>query len=64
MLFNFLSLQPEQYKKVASKNCVPYMDFPRYLSSSTTIAKINAPIIDATTGLKVYSSVTLTSQSL
>ena len=23
LLFNFLSLQPEKYKKIASKNCVP-----------------------------------------
>ena len=64
MLFNFLSLQPEQYKKIASKNCIPYMDFPRYLSSSASTASIAAPTISLTTGLKVYSSETLTSQSL
>jgi len=64
MLFNFLSLQPEQYKKVASKNCVPYMDFPRYLSSSASNPSIAAAGIDATTGIYTYKSATLTSQSL
>jgi hypothetical protein len=41
LLFNFLSLQPEQYAKISTKNVVPYLDYPRYLttfSSGTTIA--------------------------
>jgi hypothetical protein len=41
LLFNFLSLQPEQYAKISTKNVVPYMDYPRYLTtftSGTTIA--------------------------
>jgi hypothetical protein len=29
LLFNFLSLQPEQYQKISTKNVVPYMDYPR-----------------------------------
>ena len=53
LLFNILSLQPEQYKKNSSKNCVPYLDFPRYLSSATN-----------TTPLNSGASVTYTSQSL
>ena len=53
LLFNFLSLQPEQYAKISTKNVVPYLDYPRYLttfSSGTTIAS--------------KGSATLTSQSI
>ena len=53
LLFNFLSLQPEQYKKISAKNCVPYLDYPRYLSSQQSTSTI------ATLG-----KATLTSQSL
>jgi hypothetical protein len=35
LLFNFLSLQPETYGKISSKNVLPYLDFPRYLSNNT-----------------------------
>jgi hypothetical protein len=35
MLFNFLSLQPEQYAKISTKNIVPYLDYPRFISPST-----------------------------
>ena len=41
LLFNFLSLQPEQYAKISTKNVVPFLDYPRYLTtftSGTTIA--------------------------
>jgi len=41
LLFNFLSLQPEQYAKISTKNVVPYLDYPRYLTTfnnSTAIA--------------------------
>jgi hypothetical protein len=34
MLLNFLTLQPTDIKE--SKNIVPYLDFPRYLSNPTT----------------------------
>jgi len=64
MLFNFLSLQPEQYKKIASKNCVPYLEYPRYLSSSTSTPTINGASLATATGITTYSSATLTSQSL
>jgi hypothetical protein len=43
LLFNFLSLQPEQYAKISTKNVVPYLDYPRYLttfSSGLTIAPL------------------------
>lgn len=53
LLFNFLSLQPEQYAKISTKNVVPYLDYPRYLttfSSGTNIAP--------------GASTTLTSQSI
>ena len=53
LLFNFLSLQPEQYRKISSKNCVPYLDFPRYLSSQ-----------QSTTSIASMATQTLTSQSL
>ena len=53
LLFNFLSLQPEQYKKISSKNCVPYLDYPRYLSSQQSTVTIASK-----------GSSTLTSQSL
>lgn len=53
LLFNFQSLQPEQYAKIATKNVVPYLDYPRYLSVSTN----NTP-------LATGASTTLTSQSI
>jgi hypothetical protein len=53
LLFNFLSLQPEQYAKISTKNVVPYLDYPRYLTTFTSGTNI-AP----------QASVTLTSQSI
>jgi hypothetical protein len=64
LLFNFLSLQPEDYRKVSSKNCIPYMDYPRYLSSTASTTSIAAIAIDGISGLATLSSATLTSQSL
>ena len=40
LLLNFLSLQPEQYAKIATKNVCPYIDYPRYLTSSNNIRAI------------------------
>lgn len=40
LLFNFLSLQPDQYSKLSTRNIVPYSDFPRFLTTfnqNTTI---------------------------
>ena len=51
MLFKFLSSQPSDL--IATKNIVPYMDFPRYLTSSANASAI-------TSG----SSATLTSSNL
>lgn len=53
LLFNFLSLQPEQYAKIATKNVVPYLDYPRYLTTSTN-----------NVALAPSASTTLTSQSI
>jgi hypothetical protein len=53
LLFNFLSLQPEQYSKLSTKNVVPYLDYPRYLSISNN-----------NTAIAAGASVTLTSQSI
>ncbi len=53
LLFNFLSLQPEQYSKISTKNVVPFMDYPRYLTTFTSGTNI-AP----------GATVTLTSQSI
>ena len=53
LLFNFLSLQPEQYAKIATKNVVPFLDYPRYLTTFTN-----------TTELASKASSTITSQSI
>lgn len=53
LLFNFLSLQPEQYAKISSKNTVGFLDYPRFLTTSTN----NAP-------LAPNASSTITSQSI
>jgi hypothetical protein len=53
LLFNFLSLQPEQYAKIATKNVVDYRDYPRYLTTSTN-----------NIALAPGASTTLTSQSI
>lgn len=53
LLFNFLSLQPEQYAKISTKNVVPFLDYPRYLSVSNN-----------TTQIAPGGSATLTSQSI
>lgn len=53
LLFNFLSLQPEQYAKISTKNVVPFLDYPRYL---TTFA--------SGTNIAPGASSTLTSQSI
>lgn len=53
LLFNFLSLQPEQYAKISTKNVVPFLDYPRYLSVSNN-----------TTQIAPGGTATLTSQSI
>lgn len=53
LLFNFLSLQPEQYAKISTKNVVPYLDYPRYLTTSNN----SVNILSKSTG-------TITSQSI
>ena len=34
LLFNFLSLTPEQYAKTSTRNVVPYLEYPRYISNA------------------------------
>lgn len=53
LLFNFLSLQPEQYAKISTKNVVPYLDYPRYLTT-----------FSSGTNIPSGGSQTLTSQSI
>lgn len=53
LLFNFLSLQPEQYQKISSRNTIPYLDFPRFLS-----------VANATSSIPSKGSSTLTSNNL
>lgn len=53
LLMNFLSLQPEQYKKMSSKCVIPYNDYPRFLTSQSS----QSPVIAGGTS-------TLTSNSL
>jgi len=61
LLFNFLSLQPEQYSKIATKNVVPFLDYPRYL----TISNNNTSIPAFNPAVSISSqTVTLTSQSI
>jgi len=43
LLMNFLTLQPEQYMRVNTRNVLPIQDYPRYVSSdSRTITASNA----------------------
>lgn len=53
LLFNFLSLQPEQYSKISTKNVVPFVDVPRYLTTSTNASAIAGytPVYNAATGV-------------
>lgn len=55
LLFTFLSLQPEMYAKLSTKNIVSFLDYPRYLSlaNNTTVVPANGA-----------ATVKLTSQSL
>lgn len=40
LLFNFLSLQPEQYAKIQTKNVVSFLDYPRYLTTFTNSVQL------------------------
>lgn len=51
LLFKFLSTQPSDL--IQTKNVVPYMDFPRYLSSSANNPTFSTP---GQSGVKVNSS--------
>jgi hypothetical protein len=47
LLLNFLSLSPEQYSKISTRNVVPYMEYPRYLTQNTNSSAIGAGQIGA-----------------
>ena len=72
LLFNFLSLQPEQYAKLSTKNVVSYHDYPRFLTIQNNQNPISAAIYPvpayAASGVALaqptLSSVTLTSQAI
>ena len=53
LLFNFLSLQPDQYAKLSTKNILPYSDFPRFLTSYNNNSVV-AP----------YTDIKITTQSI
>ncbi len=46
LLFKFLSTQPSDL--IQTKNVVPYMDFPRYLTSSANNANLSATAVNQT----------------
>lgn len=51
LLFNFLSLTPEQYAKVSTRNVVPYLEYPRYISNANgaqTVPALNASTVSLT----------------
>lgn len=60
LLFNFLSLQPEQYAKISTKNVVPYVDYPRYLSTFNSSVIVNPQGANS----NASSQTVLTSQSI
>jgi len=53
LLFNFLSLQPSQYAKISTKNIVPYLDYPRYLTTFTNSNPIGAGLEDSITSQNI-----------
>jgi len=61
LLFNFLSLQPDKYAKISTKNIVPYIDYPRYLSSFNNTYNCPSSLVDGVFNKQV---ITLTSQSI
>ena len=72
LLFNFLSLQPEQYAKLSTKNVVPYHDYPRFLTVQNNQTAIPAAIYPvpafaasgAVLAAPIISTSTLTSQAI
>jgi hypothetical protein len=51
MLFKFLSSQPSDL--IATKNIIPYMDFPRYLTSSANASAVTAGSVATLTSSNV-----------
>lgn len=42
LLLNFLSLSPEQYSKISTRNVINYMEYPRYLTQLTSTGALGA----------------------
>ena len=55
LLLNFLSLSPEQYSKISTRNVVNYMEYPRYL----TQLQNSSPIASGMQGVVSTSSIQL-----
>jgi hypothetical protein len=71
LLMKFVSMTPEQVRRLgSSRNCVPYMEFPRYLSVSSQNASISGVVAgyvaddDVTIVQPTISSATLTSSNI
>ena len=64
LLFNFLSLQPEQYNKISAKNVLNFLDFPRYISTNSSLSTIPGIVKNGTTGELTISSTDIVSPNL
>jgi len=69
LLARFVSMTPEQIRRLgSSRNCVPYMEFPRYLSVSSQNSTIPAIVPGSSNGTVItqptISSATLISSNI
>ena len=70
LLLRFVSMTPDQIRRLgSSRNCIPYMEFPRYLSISSQNTTIPAVIPSTVSAFGVItqpiiSSTTLTSSNI
>ena len=69
LLMRFVSMTPEQISRLgSSRNCVPYMEFPRYLSVSSQNSLIPAVVPATSVGgvitQPIISNTTLTSSNI
>lgn len=69
LLTRFVSMTPDQVRRLgSSRNCVPYMEFPRYLSvssqNSTIPAVVDATVVGGIITQPVISSATLISSNI
>jgi hypothetical protein len=65
LLVRFVSMTPEQVRRLgSSRNCLPYMEFPRYLSISSQNSSINGVTPASVSSTGVITKPTLASGSL